>query len=58
MMATVASESWARTGNAQKAIETLELFNPEEPELSEIRAQMWLEQDHFQFFEWLYRGQQ
>jgi tetratricopeptide (TPR) repeat protein len=39
--ATVASEAWARTGQAKKAIETLELFNPEDPEFSEVRAQMW-----------------
>ncbi len=41
MFATVASEAWARTGNAKKAIETLELFNPEDPEFAEMRAQMW-----------------
>ena len=41
MFATVASEAWARTGNAKKAVETLELFNPEDPEYGEMRAQMW-----------------
>ena len=41
MLATVAAEAWARTGNAKKAVETLELFNPEDPEFSELRAQMW-----------------
>lgn len=41
MFATVASEAWARTGMAKKALETLELFNPEDPELSEVRIQMW-----------------
>jgi hypothetical protein len=41
MFATVASEAWARTGQSKKAIETLELFNPEDPEFSEVRAQMW-----------------
>ena len=41
MFATVASEAWARTGNAKKAIETLELFNPEDPEFAELKPQMW-----------------
>ncbi len=41
MFATVAGEAWARTGMAKKALETLELFNPEDPELAEIRIQMW-----------------
>jgi hypothetical protein len=41
MFATVAGEAWARTGQAKKALETLELFNPEDPEWSEVRAQMW-----------------
>ncbi len=41
MFATVAGEAWARTGQAKKAIETLELFNPEDPEFAEVRAQMW-----------------
>jgi hypothetical protein len=41
MFATVAGEAWARTGNAKKAVETLELFNPEDPEYVELRAQMW-----------------
>jgi hypothetical protein len=41
MFATVASEAWARTGNAKKAVDTLELFNPEDPEFNELRPQMW-----------------
>jgi hypothetical protein len=41
MFATVAGEAWARSGNAKKGLETLELFNPEDPEFSELRAQMW-----------------
>jgi hypothetical protein len=41
MFATVASEAWARSGNAPKAVETLDLFNPEDPEFSELRTQMW-----------------
>ena len=41
MFATVASEAWARTGQAKKAVETLELFNPEDAEYTELRTQMW-----------------
>ena len=41
MFATVAAEAWARTGAAKKAVETLELFNPEDPEFVEMKAQMW-----------------
>ena len=41
MFATVAGEAWARTGMAKKGLETLELFNPEDPELGEMRIQMW-----------------
>lgn len=41
MFATVAGEAWARSGAAKKAIETLELFNPDEPENAEARVQMW-----------------
>jgi hypothetical protein len=41
MFATVAAEAWARTNNAKKATETLDLFNPEDPEYGELRAQMW-----------------
>jgi hypothetical protein len=40
MFATVAGEAWARTGNAKKAVETLELFNPEDPEFADSRTQM------------------
>lgn len=41
MFATVAGEAWARTGNAKKAVETLELFNPEDPEFADSRTQMY-----------------
>jgi tetratricopeptide (TPR) repeat protein len=41
MFATVAAEAWARTGEAKKAVETLELFNPEDPEFAELKPQMW-----------------
>jgi len=41
MFATVAGEAWGRTGQGKKAIETLELFNPEDPAFAELRVQMW-----------------
>jgi hypothetical protein len=41
MFAAVASEAWARTGEAQKAVDTLDLFNPEAPDMAEMRAQIW-----------------
>jgi tetratricopeptide (TPR) repeat protein len=41
MFATVAGETWARTGQAQKALDTLELYNPESAEHQELRVQMW-----------------
>jgi len=41
MFAAVAGEAWARSGQAKKAVELLEVFNPEDPELSEMRVQMW-----------------
>ena len=41
MFATVAGEAWARSGAGKKAVDTLELFNPDAPENAEMRAQMW-----------------
>jgi hypothetical protein len=41
MFAAVAAEAWGRTGQGKKAIEMLEVFNPEDPELGEMRVQMW-----------------
>lgn len=41
MFAAVASEAWARTGQGKKAVETLDLFNPEAPDMAEMRAQIW-----------------
>jgi hypothetical protein len=41
MFAAVASEAWARTGQGQKAVDTLDLFNPEDPDMGEMRAQLW-----------------
>lgn len=41
MFATVAGEAWARSGAGKKAVDTLELFNPDAPENAEMKAQMW-----------------
>lgn len=41
MFAAVASEAWARTGAGRKAVDTLDLFNPEAPDMGELRAQLW-----------------
>ena len=41
MFATVASEAWARSGQGKKALDTLELFNPEDPDLAEMKPQIW-----------------
>jgi hypothetical protein len=41
MFAAVASEAWARTGQGKKAVDTLDLFNPEDPEMGDMRAQLW-----------------
>jgi tetratricopeptide (TPR) repeat protein len=41
MFAAVASEAWARTGEGQKAVDTLDLFNPEDPDMAEMKAQIW-----------------
>ncbi len=41
MFATVAGEAWARSGQGRKAVDTLDLFNPDAPEHAEMKAQMW-----------------
>lgn len=41
MLASVVSEAWARTGQAKKAVETLELYNPDDPANAEVRPQLW-----------------
>lgn len=41
MFAAVAAEAWARTGNGKKAVDTLDLFNPEADDMGELRAQLW-----------------
>lgn len=40
MMAGVIAEAWARTGQAKKASETIELFNVDDPEYAQIAAQL------------------
>jgi hypothetical protein len=41
MFAAVAGEAWGRTGQGKKAVELLEVFNPEDPDYGEMRVQMW-----------------
>ena len=37
MFAAVAAETWGRTGQGKKAVELLDVFNPEDPEIGEMR---------------------
>lgn len=41
MLGSVVGECWARSGQAKKALETLELFDPEDSELAPVRAQLY-----------------
>lgn len=41
MMAAVIAEAWARSGQAKKSLETLELFDPEDPEFVQLKPQLW-----------------
>ena len=41
MMASVCGEAWARSGNAKKAMETLELFDPEDETYAQLKPQLW-----------------
>jgi hypothetical protein len=41
MFAAVAGEAWGRTGLGKKAVELLEVFNPDDPDMGEMRVQMW-----------------
>jgi hypothetical protein len=41
MFAAVAAETWGRTGQGKKAIELLDVYNPDDPDLREMRMQMW-----------------
>lgn len=40
MMASVVAEAWARTGQAKKASETIELYNPDDADFQAISAQI------------------
>ncbi|HZF56439.1 MAG TPA: hypothetical protein VE093_47815 [Polyangiaceae bacterium] len=40
MMASIVGEAWARTGQAKKAIEVLEMFDPNDPAYVELRPQL------------------
>jgi hypothetical protein len=41
MIAAVVAEAWARSGNAKKAIETLELFDPDDAAYEQLRPQLY-----------------
>jgi hypothetical protein len=41
LMAAVVSEAWARSGQAKKGLETLELFDPEDEAYSALAPQLW-----------------
>jgi hypothetical protein len=41
MLGAVVGEAWARSGQAKKALETLELFAPEDTELEPVRPQLY-----------------
>jgi hypothetical protein len=41
MLASVASEAWARSGDAKKASETLALYDPEDAAYEQIRPQLY-----------------
>src|SRR5690606_23324597 len=40
MMAAVISEAWARSGQAKKGLDTLELFDLEDPDYADLRPQL------------------
>jgi hypothetical protein len=37
----VVSEAWARTGQAKKSVETIELFDPEDADFEPLRPQLY-----------------
>lgn len=41
MMSAVISEAWARSGQAKKAVATIELFNPEDESFVQLRPQLY-----------------
>ncbi|HEX9294614.1 MAG TPA: hypothetical protein VF881_02235, partial [Polyangiaceae bacterium] len=40
-LVTVIAEAWARTGQGKKALDTLSVFDPEDPEYGELKAQLY-----------------
>jgi MoxR-like ATPase len=41
MIGAVVAEAWGRTGQAKRAKDTLELFDPEDASFADIRPQLW-----------------
>ena len=41
MLSSVVAEAWARSGQAKKAVETIELFNADDPEYEKLAPQLW-----------------
>jgi len=41
MMAAIIGEAWARTGQARKGLQTLEIFNPEDEQYEQLRPQLY-----------------
>ena len=41
MMVAVVGETWARSGQAKRAIESLELYDPDEDTYEQVRPQLW-----------------
>jgi hypothetical protein len=40
-LVTVIGEAWARTGQGKKALDTLNVFDPEDPEYADLKAQLY-----------------
>jgi hypothetical protein len=40
-LVTVIGEAWARTGQGKKALDTLGVFDPEDPEFGDLKAQLY-----------------
>ena len=41
MMVAVVGETWARSGQAKRAVESLELYDPDEDTYEQVRPQLW-----------------
>lgn len=41
MLAAVVAEAWARSGQAKRAVDTLSVLNADDPELVQLRPQIW-----------------